>query len=144
MYENLLNAIEELLDRKLEEKLEEKLDKKLDEKLTVRFDVLEGRMDHLEGRFDELEGRMDHLEGRFDELEVKVDSLDKQMKCISLTLENDIRPSIMRVAEGHLDLNRKLDRAMESDSEREELALRVNYLDSEFRKMKECKIVNMP
>ena len=130
MYENLLNAIEELLDRKLEEKLEEKLDKKLDEKLTARFDVLEGRMDHLEGR-------MDHLEDR-------IDSLDKQMKCISLTLENDIRPNIMRVAEGHLDLNRKLDRAMESDSEREELALRVNYLDSEFRKMKECKIVNMP
>ena len=93
---------------------------------------------------DRLEGRMDHLEGRMDHLEDRIDSLDKQMKCISLTLENDVRPNIMRVAEGHLDLNRKLDRAMESDSEREELALRVNYLDSEFRKMKECKIVNMP
>ena len=114
------------------------------EELEDRFDVLEGKVDALVVRVDELEDKVDTLVVRFDELEDRVDSLDKQMKCISLTFENDIRPSIMRVAEGHLDLNRKLDRAMKSDSEREELALRVNYLDSEFRKMKECKIVKMP
>ena len=55
---------------------------------------------------------------------------------VKISIENDISPNIMRVAEGHLDLNRKLCDALESDQEREMLALRVNYLDSEVRKIK--------
>ena len=36
----------------------------------------------------------------------KLDSMDTEIKSIKLTLENEVRTNIMRVAEGHLDLSR--------------------------------------
>lgn len=38
----------------------------------------------------------------------KLDSMDTEIKSIKLTLENEVRTNIMRVAEGHLDLSRNL------------------------------------
>ena len=45
--------------------------------------------------------------------------------------------NIMRVAEGHLDLYRKLDDAQKIDNEKEMIAIRVNILETELRKVKE-------
>lgn len=146
MNNELLSAIENLLDRKFDEKLAP---------IVVRMDRLEGRMDRLEGRVGSLESGMKRLEGRVGSLEGNVHSLvenvgklteqvsamDKRLRCVELTIENDVRPGIMRVAEGHLDLDRKLDRALESDREKERLCLRVNYLDTEVRKLKELQPV---
>ena len=43
----------------------------------------------------------------------------------------------MRVAECHLDLYRKLDDAQKIDNEKEMIAIRVNILETELRKVKE-------
>lgn len=67
----------------------------------------------------------------------KLDKLDKDVTDIKLTLENEIRVNIQRVAEGHLDLSRNLHDAMKIDSEKEMLAIRVNVLETELRKIKE-------
>ena len=56
---------------------------------------------------------------------------------IDLTLENEIRVNIRRVAEGHLDLSRNLHEAMRIDNEKEMLSIRVNILESELRRIKE-------
>ncbi len=56
---------------------------------------------------------------------------------IELTLENEIRTNIKRVAEGHLDLSRNLHDALKIDSEKEMIAIRVNVLESELRKIKQ-------
>lgn len=81
-------------------------------------------------KLDELEGRFDKLEGRFDKLELDV----RDMK---LTLENETNKNIMRVAEGHLDLSRKLDEALKVENEKEMIAIRVNILENELRRVKE-------
>lgn len=63
--------------------------------------------------------------------EVKTD-----VKDIKLTLENEIRTNIQRVAEGHLDLSRNLHDAMKPSNEIEILAIKVRTLESEMRELK--------
>lgn len=41
------------------------------------------------------------------------------------------------IAEGHLDLTRKLDEALKINNEKEMLLIRVNFLESEVMKLKE-------
>ena len=63
--------------------------------------------------------------------------LKSQIQEIQLTLENDTNKRINIVAEGHLDLSRKLDDALKVENEKEMLLLRVTALESEVRHSKE-------
>lgn len=63
--------------------------------------------------------------------------MKRQIKDIQLTLENETNRNIKIIAEGHLDLSRKLDDALKVDSEKEMLLIRVNSLENEVRKLKE-------
>jgi hypothetical protein len=54
-----------------------------------------------------------------------------------LTLENETNRNIKIIAEGHLDLSRKLDDALKVDTEKEMLLIRVNRLENEVRRLKE-------
>ena len=53
-----------------------------------------------------------------------------------MTLENEIRANIQRVAEGHLDLSRNLHDAMKPSNEIEMLANKVRMLESDVRELK--------
>lgn len=66
----------------------------------------------------------------------KLDKLEKEVTDIKLTLENEIRVNIQRVAEGHLDLSRNLHEALKMDNEKEMLAIRVSVLETELRRIK--------
>lgn len=55
---------------------------------------------------------------------------------IKLTLENEIRVNIQRVAEGHLDLSRNLHDAMKPSNEVEMLAIKVRMLETDIREIK--------
>lgn len=41
-----------------------------------------------------------------------LEPITKEIKSMQLTLENETNKNIMRIAEGHLDLSRKLDEAL--------------------------------
>ena len=66
----------------------------------------------------------------------KLDKLENDITDIKLTLENEIRVNIQRVAEGHLDLSRNLHEALKIDNEKEMLAIRVSVLETELRRIK--------
>ena len=66
-----------------------------------------------------------------------LEPITKEIKSMQLTLENETNKNIMRIAEGHLDLSRKLDEALKIDNEKEMLVIRVNILEIELRKIKE-------
>ncbi len=69
-------------------------------------------------------------------LKEKTEALENRTIHTELMLENEIRVNIQRVAEGHLDLSRIFNEAMEPNSEVEMLALRVGMLESDMRKVK--------
>lgn len=56
---------------------------------------------------------------------------------IRLILENEIRPQIRIVAEGHLDLNRKLDEIKSEMKKNELLPARVSLLEKDMRMVKQ-------
>lgn len=67
----------------------------------------------------------------------KLEEMDLKIRDIQLTLENETNRNIKMIAEGHLDLSRKLDDALRVDNEKEMLIIRVNTLENELRRLKE-------
>lgn len=70
------------------------------------------------------------------DLKQRVGNIENNVTDIKLTLENEIRVNIQRVAEGHLDLSRNLHEAMKPNNEVEMLAIKVRALESEIRELK--------
>lgn len=62
---------------------------------------------------------------------------NEEITDIQLTLENETNRNIKIIAEGHLDLSRKLDDALKVNTEKEMLLIRVNRLENEVRRLKE-------
>lgn len=82
------------------------------------------------------EARFDKIEARLDAIETRLNQLEADVKDIKLTLENEIRVNIQRVAEGHLDLSRNFQEAMKPSNEVEMLAIKVRMLETEVRELK--------
>lgn len=70
-------------------------------------------------------------------IELLLEPIKRDIRSIQLTLENETNRNIKIIAEGHLDLSRKLDGALRVDNEKEMLLIRVNTLENELRKIKE-------
>lgn len=66
-----------------------------------------------------------------------LEPIKKEITSIQLTLENETNRNIKIIAEGHLDLSRKLDDALKVENEKEMLLIRVNILENELRQVKE-------
>ncbi len=66
----------------------------------------------------------------------EIQKLRADVKEIQLTLENETNRNIRIIAEGHLDLSRKLDEALRVENEKEMLMLRVTSLENEVRRLK--------
>ena len=97
------------------------------------------RLDNLERTVADMVPRLDNLERTVADMIPKVnkiDAIESGITEIKLTLENEIRTNIVRVAEGHLDLYRKFDDAAKIDNEKEIIAIRVNILETELRRIK--------
>ena len=65
---------------------------------------------------------------RLDRLGARMDNLESKVTDIQMTLENETNRNIQIIAEGHLDLSRKLDDALKVENEKEMLLIRVNRL----------------
>lgn len=70
-------------------------------------------------------------------IESLLDPIKQDIKSIQLTLENETNRNIKLIAEGHIDLSRKLHDALKVDSGKEMLLIRVNTLENELRRIKE-------
>lgn len=109
--------------------------------VTKAVEPLSEKIDNLEGRFDNLDGRFDNLENRIDSLESKVDRIDLDVRDIKVSIENEIKPQISVIAEAHSILNRKLDdyirHVLNVEDEREQLKLKMIYLENELARVKE-------
>ena len=66
----------------------------------------------------------------------EIERLKRDVREIQLTLENETNRNIKLIAEGHLDLTRKLDDALKVENEKEMLLIRVTGLENEVRRLK--------
>ena len=89
--------------------------------------------------FSEIQGMksdMNGLKSDINGLQQRTENIETDVRDIKLTLENEIRVNIQRVAEGHLDLSRNLHDAMRPSNEVEMLAIKVRMLETDVRDLK--------
>ena len=80
---------------------------------------------------------MQTMKSDMDTMKKDIQETKQKVTGIELHLENVIDRNIQIVAEGHLNLSRKLDNALKAENEKEMLTIKVNILEDELRKLKE-------
>lgn len=129
--DGLLKAIGGLFEEKLEP-INECLDM-----IECRMTSIEGKMDSLENNFVSLDTKIDSLKNNFVSLDTKIDSLENNVVSIELILENETNRNIKIIAEGHLDLSRKLDEAIHIANEiKSKQEIQDIYLNQHETKLK--------
>lgn len=76
-----------------------------------------------------LKGEMNHVKKRLDRNETKIDHM-------TLIVENELRKMIQIIAEGHADLNRKLNLALGLQADKERIDLEIQNLRIDMRTVK--------
>jgi len=67
----------------------------------------------------------------------RIQNIESKVKGIEITLENETNRNITLIAEGHLNLDRKLDEALKTLQPNIMYHLKVNHLDAEVKKIKQ-------
>lgn len=130
----------------------EKLDLLLDKVIVIEADVKELKQDVavLKREMSEVKEdiavlKQDVAELKQDVAELKQDVavlkqdvavLKQEVTVIKLTIDNELRVDIQRIAEGHLDLSRNLHEAIKPSAELEMLTIKVNMLEFEVKESK--------
>lgn len=137
--------------------MDEKLDLILDKltNLETRVGNLETRMDSMEAEMSAMKAKMSTMEAEMSAMEAKMSTMEAEMSIMKtkmdtmavelrqtqFIMENELNRNIRLVAEGHLDLSRKLDEAIKVSETDVLYHMKVNSVDSEIRRIKDnCQI----
>lgn len=104
----------------------------------LRADVTELQVEVKELRKDvtKLQGDVVELQTGMEKLRTDVDSLSRKTDRIECMMENELRPNICKIAEGHLDLSRKLDMVRVRRSECTLMDIQLSGLQLDIREIK--------
>ena len=103
--------------------------------------TLKGDVQTLKEDVQTLKEDVQTLKGDVQTLKEDVQMLKDSVTNIEITLENETNRNIQLIAEGHLNLDRKLDEALKELQPNTMYHLKVNHLDGEVTKMK--RMLNM-
>lgn len=95
------------------------------------------KLDLLLSEMQGVKSEMQDMKSEMQELKQHTASIESDVTDIKLTLENEIRVNIQRVAEGHLDLSRNMHEVMKPNNEIEMLAIKVRMLETDVRELKQ-------
>ena len=95
--------------------------------------ILKNEVSALKNEVSTLKDEVSTLKDEVSTLKSEVDTLKQSNTDIKLTIENELNRNIQLVAEGHLDLNRKLEEVMRPVNALEMLQVQVNMLQSKIR-----------
>lgn len=106
---------------------------RLDEKVTG----LDEKVTGLDEKVTALDEKTTNLAERVTGLETDMREVKQKVNKIDLTIENEIRVNIQRVAEGHLDLSRKLNECIDiSNRIQHEQEMQDMYINMHHAKLK--------
>lgn len=106
-----------------------------------KMDLILQKLGGIEGGLASVGEDVRSLQGDVQTLKEDVQMLKDRVTNIEITLENETNRNIQLIAEGHLNLDRKLDEALKELQPNTMYHLKVNHLDGEVTKMK--RMLNM-
>ena len=95
------------------------------------------QFDDISSKINNMNSQIEDINNQISEMKTDIQNLKSETREISLTLENETNRNIKIIAEGHLDLSRKLDKALTVENEKEMALIRINMMESEIRRIKE-------
>lgn len=124
------------------------------EKLDLILSELQGVKNNMQNVGDEQQSMKNDMQGLKSDMQIMrndmqslksdvqslkngLQKLERKVTGIEVHLENVTDRNIRLIAEGHLDLSRKLDEALKVENEKELQGIRLNILEDEIRKIKE-------
>lgn len=105
--------------------------------LQVEVKALREDVTELQVGMKELRKDVAELQTGMEKLRTDVDSLSRKTDRIECMMENELRPNICKIAEGHLDLSRKLDMVRVRRSEYTLLDIKVAGLQLDIREIRD-------
>ena len=105
----------------------------------LRADVTELQVEvkELRKNVTKLQGDVVELQTGMEKLSTDVERLGRKTEKIEFIMENELRPNICKIAEGHLDLSRKLDMVRVRRSEYTLLDIKVSGLQLDIREIRD-------
>lgn len=100
-------------------------------------EIFNSSMKPIKEELQDVKGEVLELKERVQGVEGKARKLEGHVQGIRLTLENETNKNINIIAEGHLNLSRKLDEALKVENEKKVLLIRINRLENGYRTLKE-------
>lgn len=110
------------------------------EKLDLILSEVQGmksNMSDMKSEMQVMKTDMSDMKSDIQNLQENIEKMNHKITRIDLTIENEIRVNIRRVAEGHLDLSRNLHDAMKPGNELEMLSLKVRMLETNVKDLQE-------
>ena len=98
--------------------------------------ILKEDVKDLQQRMIIVEGKTDNLQFTVNEMQSELAETKREILSLRTTIENVTNRNIRIIAEGHLDLENKLDRSIKAGSETEVMQVRVNMIEDEMRTLK--------
>ena len=92
---------------------------------------------NINSTLNDVNSKFDDINNQMSEMKADIQKMKNEIREISLTLENETNRNIKIIAEGHLDLSRKLDKALTVENEKEMALIRINMMENEIRRIKE-------
>lgn len=102
------------------------------EKLDIILSEFQGMKTEIQGIKTEIQDMKTEIR----DMKADLKEVNTKVTKIDLTIENEIRVNIQRVAEGHLDLSRNMHEVMRPNNEIEMLAIKVRMLETDIREIK--------
>ena len=87
-------------------------------------------------KLDLILSEMQDMKQEIGGMKQEIGDVKRKVTRMELIIENEIRVNIQRVAEAHLDLDRKLREALKPSEEMEMLSIKVRKLESGMRDLK--------
>ena len=78
---------------------------------------LDEKVSNLDEKVNDLDKKVSNLDEKVNDLNEKVNGIEKEVARVKMTLENETNRNIMIIAEGHLDLSRKLNECIRISSD---------------------------
>lgn len=98
---------------------------------------LDGKVNNLDEKVSNLDEKVSNLDEKVNSLEIDLQEIKQRVIKTDLTIENEIRVNIQRVAEGHLDLSRKLNECIRlSNDIKDKQEIQDIYINMHNNKLK--------
>lgn len=101
-----------------------------------KLDLVLSEMQSMKTEIQDMKTDIQGMKTDIQEVKIDLEEVKAKVTKIDLTIDNEIRVNIQRVAEGHLDLSRNMHEVMKPNNEIEMLAIKVRMLETDMREIK--------